>query len=185
MPPPPLQLAGPWRRVLPGLPWHQGRAPEWSPDERTLTIFYGQETNRGYEDDAASPQQQGSAQPFRKPLGNGRNDKGQFVAGHVGMSPGRPKGSKDKRTIEAQQLAARLVDDPDYRKKLLADMRVRKVAPAIEVMLWHYAYGKPKDMVEVDMFASSTTIDLDAIEDMSTAELEAARLLFRKILHRE
>ena len=36
-----------------------------------------------------------------------------------------------------------------YRQKLASDLRERKVAPAIEQMLWYYAKGKPKEILEV------------------------------------
>jgi len=41
-----------------------------------------------------------------------------------------------------------IADDPTYRRKLLKDLQARRLAPAIEVMLWHYAYGVPKQPVE-------------------------------------
>jgi hypothetical protein len=45
-------------------------------------------------------------------------------------------------------LAEGLVDDPVHRAKLARDLRTRKVAPAIEQMIWYYAKGKPKDVIE-------------------------------------
>jgi hypothetical protein len=62
---------------------------------------------------------------------------------------GRPKGCLDKVTVEAREAAAQLVDDPQYRAKLLEDFRLRAVPPAIEQMLWYYAKGKPKETHEV------------------------------------
>ena len=41
--------------------------------------------------------------------------------------------------------SAAIVNDPVYRQKLLKAARARKLTPAIECMLWHYAYGKPKE----------------------------------------
>ena len=68
-----------------------------------------------------------------------------------GGSPGRPKGVPNKATLEVKELARSLVEDPVYRKKLQASLRKRKgVAPAVETMLWHYAYGKPKEQIEID-----------------------------------
>jgi hypothetical protein len=54
----------------------------------------------------------------------------------------------NKVTLEAKRTASELVDDPIYRQKLLEDLRKRKVAPAVETMLWAYAKGKPKDTAE-------------------------------------
>ncbi len=51
-------------------------------------------------------------------------------------------------SAEAQAVCAAIVDDPAYRKKLIARAKAGELAPAIEAMLWHYAYGKPKEQVE-------------------------------------
>ncbi len=76
---------------------------------------------------------------------NGRNDRGQF-AGQPG--PGRKKGTSNKVTAEAKAVCAAIVDDPTYRKKLIARAKAGELPPAIEAMLWHYAFGKPKEQVE-------------------------------------
>ncbi len=41
------------------------------------------------------------------------------------------------------------MDDPLYQARLQRDLRARKVAPAVEIMLWHYAKGKPVERAEV------------------------------------
>jgi hypothetical protein len=65
-------------------------------------------------------------------------------AGQSGQPAGRPKAQ------EVQAVCAALVDDPMYRRRLVKDLRRRKVAPVIEAMLWHYAYGVPKQTVAVE-----------------------------------
>jgi hypothetical protein len=55
----------------------------------------------------------------------------------------------NKATREAREIAARLVDDPEYQRRLRQRLLDGELPPAIEVMLWHYAKGKPKDVVEV------------------------------------
>ena len=87
--------------------------------------------------------------------------------------PGRPKGVPNKVTVEAKAAAEALVDDPIYREQLALDVQARKVAPAIEQMLWHYAKGKPKDVIEFD--GRVNVHDLD-YERMTDEELKA-RLL--------
>ena len=61
---------------------------------------------------------------------------------------GRRKGTSNKVTAEAKAVCAAIVDDPTYRKKLIVRAKAGELAPAIEAMLWHYAYGKPKEQVE-------------------------------------
>jgi hypothetical protein len=70
------------------------------------------------------------------------------ISGLKRGGPGRPKGLPNKVTQEVQEAAAALVDDPAYRERLERDLRARKVAPAIEQMLWYYAKGKPKEIIE-------------------------------------
>jgi hypothetical protein len=54
----------------------------------------------------------------------------------------------NKATAEVRAACVAIVDDPQYRKKLLARARAGTLLPAVECMLWHYAKGKPKDQVE-------------------------------------
>ena len=62
---------------------------------------------------------------------------------------GTAQGPLNKVTTEVRAAAAALVDDPQYRQKLLHDMRKRRVSPPVEVMLWAYACGKPVERVEI------------------------------------
>lgn len=61
--------------------------------------------------------------------------------------PGRPKGVPNKTSTEVRELARALVEDPAYRKKL-RERLLRGKAPQVEVLLYHYAYGKPKETFE-------------------------------------
>lgn len=65
-----------------------------------------------------------------------------------GPGPGRPAGSLNKATREIKELARAIVEDPAYRKKLRRRM-IEGKASHIEPLLWYYAYGKPKERVEV------------------------------------
>ncbi len=56
---------------------------------------------------------------------------------------GRPKGARSRAKLIAEAAARAIVDDPYYRKKLLSKAKAGKLAPAVEVMLHYYAYGKP------------------------------------------
>lgn len=71
-----------------------------------------------------------------------------------------------------------MIEDPIYRKKLMADLRLRKLRPAVECMLWYYAKGKPKEMVE-HSGTLSLQQELSALTDEQLREraLEVARML--------
>ena len=58
---------------------------------------------------------------------------------------GRPPGLVNKTTKEVREIATRLVEDGEYRSSLRMRLVSGTLAPAVESMLWHYAYGKPKE----------------------------------------
>ena len=62
---------------------------------------------------------------------------------------GRTKGTPNKATVEVREAARQLVEDPEYRENLAKRIRAGIAAPGMEALLWHYAYGKPKELVEV------------------------------------
>ena len=55
---------------------------------------------------------------------------------------------KNKTTVEVRELARRLVEDPQYVDLLARRLKAGKAGP-IEVVLWHYAYGKPNERLEI------------------------------------
>lgn len=61
--------------------------------------------------------------------------------------PGRPKGIPNKVTAEIRQLARHLLQDKAYRRSLRRRLVNGTLGP-LEIVLWHYAYGKPKDQLE-------------------------------------
>ncbi len=75
----------------------------------------------------------------------------RFRPGESGNPAGRGKGTLNKATLEIRLAARQIVEDPTYREKLLAAARARKLAPAVECLLLYYAYGKPKDAVDVSV----------------------------------
>ena len=95
----------------------------------------------------------------------GRNTSGLRRGG-----PGRKKGVPNKATLDAKALAEGLVDDPVYLAKLTRDLRARRVAPPIEQMLWAYAKGKPKDVVELQ--GGLNLVDEHATDEELKARLE-------------
>lgn len=64
--------------------------------------------------------------------------------------PGRPKGARNRVTLEVRSAARELLDDAAYRASLTRRLVQGKLAPAMESMLWHYAYGKPRELVEAE-----------------------------------
>src|SRR5215472_5239412 len=66
-----------------------------------------------------------------------------FRPSRSGNPTGRPRGTPNKATQEVRALARRLVDDPQYQASVQRRLRDGE-AGALELLLWHYAYGKPK-----------------------------------------
>ena len=89
--------------------------------------------------------------------------KGQARSGRAG----RGKGTLNKVTHEAREFARKFLDSEDYRKSLERRILLDELPGGVEVMLWHYAFGKPTDKVEVN-FPSHAEL-----QDMSPEELAA------------
>jgi hypothetical protein len=71
-----------------------------------------------------------------------------------------------------------MVEDPAYRRRLLQDLRTRKLRPAVECMLWYYAKGKPKEMV-----VHSGTLTLqEELSNLTNDELKQRALDVAKML---
>ena len=65
-----------------------------------------------------------------------------FTKGNPGG--GRPKGAQNKATLEIKEFARNFLMSDRYRKTL--ERRILAgTAPQIEVLLHHYAFGKPTD----------------------------------------
>jgi hypothetical protein len=62
---------------------------------------------------------------------------------------GRPKGVTNKATREIQAFAKDFLESDEYRARLRVRIE-RGQAMAIETLLYHYAYGKPKERIEVE-----------------------------------
>lgn len=74
-------------------------------------------------------------------MGTQRNS-GTFLPGDP--RAGRPKGKQNKTTREIRQLAQELLTNRDYLKSLKERLQAG-TAGAVEVLLYHYAWGKPKE----------------------------------------
>jgi hypothetical protein len=63
---------------------------------------------------------------------------------------GRKKGAPNKATRDVRALCASIINDPLYLQNLRQHAIERKLAPAVECLLFHYAYGVPRQPVEID-----------------------------------
>lgn len=61
--------------------------------------------------------------------------------------PGRPVGVPNKATVEIKDASRLIVEDEAYVESLKKRVNAGK-APHMETLLFHYAYGKPKDTTE-------------------------------------
>lgn len=97
-----------------------------------------------------------------------------------------PQKKQARNLSAAADVARRLVEDQTYLEALKARLLAGDVPPAVEAMLWAYAYGKPVEVVEVsssdDLRRSFTELG-DADFKERGAKILAA--LERKVLHPE
>jgi hypothetical protein len=61
-----------------------------------------------------------------------------------------PSAAKKLKVDEARKISRRLLADPVYRKRLIKRLREGTIQPGVEAMLYYYAYGKPRESVEVE-----------------------------------
>ena len=104
-----------------------------------------------------------------------------FKKGHRRVG-GRQKGTPNKSSGEVRAAAALIVNDEHYRTELLKAAKERTLSPAMECLLWYYAFGKPTEHVDHAGGVAVTEITPDQLKHMTTPELEQARTLFRKML---
>lgn len=87
-----------------------------------------------------------------------------FAKGHPKLG-GRHAGVPNKATQEIKTLASRLLDEI-YWASLKRRLDSGRAAPALELRLWAYLYGEPKQ-----------TVDIPGFGDVAT-------LLARKVIHK-
>ena len=67
---------------------------------------------------------------------------------------------------EAAKVARQFVESAEYQAELLARSLAGDLPPQIEVMLWHYAFGKPVEQIEVNnTYSELKDKSLDEIAD--------------------
>ena len=61
---------------------------------------------------------------------------------------GRPKGAVNLATRDVKRIAQQLVTRTRYVKQLEKKLDDGTLHPSIQVLLWQFAYGKPKETIE-------------------------------------
>lgn len=74
--------------------------------------------------------------------------KNRNTSGLKRGGPGRKPGTPNKTTLEIREAAQQLFD-PAYFAQLKARLDSGKIAPAVECKLLAYAYGEPKQSIDV------------------------------------
>lgn len=85
------------------------------------------------------------------PAKNRQRTGGRFARGVSGNPSGRKKGAVNKVTRIAKDFCFGLVADPVYQANFQAAFQARKVDVALEQLVWHYAYGKPTQILDVTL----------------------------------
>jgi hypothetical protein len=62
---------------------------------------------------------------------------------------GRKAGTPNKVTTELGEACRQLVENHEYRTYFEHRLKVGQLPPALEAMVWHYAYGKPLERQEL------------------------------------
>ena len=89
--------------------------------------------------------------------------------------PGRPKGSQTKASLYIQTFCRGILESPEYIASVKARIVAHTLPPQIEALYHHYAYGKPKDTVEI--VKSTTDLSGMSAEALANEAQETARAI--------
>jgi hypothetical protein len=106
-------------------------------------------------------------------------NKTSFKPGHRG-SGGRPKGARNRATLEIRALARSLVEDPTYLAALRHRLAAGK-AGSLEPLLFAYAYGRPTER-PADPAEASRQVSTNGGGIPSPPELDLSREGREKLL---
>jgi hypothetical protein len=62
---------------------------------------------------------------------------------------GRPRGVRNKATVEVEARCRALVEAADYQADFMRRLKAGQLPPQLEALTWHYAYGKPVERQEI------------------------------------
>ena len=97
---------------------------------------------------------------------------GSYSKGQSGNPSGKKPGTPNRTTAAAREMAALIVDDPEYRESLRARM-IAGTAAHMEPLLWAYAKGRPVDRVEHGEPGSFRELDEAELAERLRAALRA------------
>jgi hypothetical protein len=104
--------------------------------------------------------------------------------GHAYALPNESRPKKSRISTLTKLDCLQMIEDPQYRKRLLIDLRARKLRPAVECMLWYYAKGKPKEMVEHSGTLSlQQELSVLTPEELRQRALDVAAMLSTPMVH--
>jgi hypothetical protein len=89
---------------------------------------------------------------------------------------GRPVGSMTAKTREAKSICKNLVDDPEYRASLRKRLIAGTAGP-MEVLVWHYAHGRPRELVDIRLGPLLDDLSGLSMNELTTRAEELTRQL--------
>jgi hypothetical protein len=84
-----------------------------------------------------------------------------------GVAIGRPPGALNKGRGEAKAFCQEVIRSEEYKMSVRARARAGTLPAAVETLLWHYAYGKPVEHVQLQ---TGSTVDLSELTTEQLAE---------------
>lgn len=94
------------------------------------------------------------------------------LADHLGVKdlndPNKPVAPARRMSIK--QFCQGIIESPDYRAALMAQILLGELPPAVHVLLYHYGYGKPVEHVKIEDVTG-------ALENQSVEQLEHRALV--------
>jgi hypothetical protein len=96
-----------------------------------------------------------------------------FIKGESGNPRGRPLGAVGKVTREVKEWARGLLSHPAYLEALQRRLIDGTCSPQVEVLLFHYAFGKPREPITLRVqYAEAQAVDLDKLDFNRLKQLE-------------
>lgn len=85
---------------------------------------------------------------------------------------GRQKGTPNKATVEIKEAARAFLADEQGQAKMLEQYQRGELNPSVLALLYHYAYGKPKDTLALEKAVPVMVVDELTTEDVERLRVE-------------